>query len=204
MRIRNLVLGCAGLVLLVGIYANGDNKKDEEKTLSLKQLPKKVQQLIKKEAEGSKIVEIERINRDGQAMFEVDLVKDGKEIDLIISRRGKLIAREIDEADDHDDDDERGQGDEDHDDDDEQVCLSQLPECVKSLIKLVQSQGAEVTGIERIVAYEIEFMVDGKEVEIIVSSDDNGHEDDDDDEDEEDEDDYDDDEDDHDEDDGHE
>lgn len=204
MRIRNLVLGCAGLVLLVGIYANGDNKKDEEKTLSLKQLPKKVQQLIKKEAEGSKIVEIERINRDGQAMFEVDLVKDGKEIDLIISRRGKLIAREIDEADDHDDDDERGQGDEDHDDDDEQVCLSQLPECVKSLIKLVQSQGAEVTGIERIVAYEIEFMVDGKEVEIIVSSDDNGHEDDDDDEDEEDEDDDDDDEDDHDEDDGHE
>ncbi len=81
--------------------------KAKEETISLKDLPRAVRATIKKHAAGGKITEIEKDTVEGTARYEAEVVRDGKEFDIIVSLKGKYLGTEgEEEAEDHEDDDE--------------------------------------------------------------------------------------------------
>jgi hypothetical protein len=86
--------------------ADHDDDDDEDsEEVSIKQVPKRVRATILKESKGGKIEEIEREKEDGKVIFEVEVLIDGKEIELKIAPNGKLLSKEED-VDDHDDDED--------------------------------------------------------------------------------------------------
>ena len=86
--------------------------KAKEQIISLKDLPRAVRATIKKHAAGGKITEIEKDIVDGTVRYEVEVVRDGKEFDILVSTKGKYLGTEgEEEAEDHENED----GDEDAD-----------------------------------------------------------------------------------------
>jgi len=70
----------------------------KEESISLKDLPRRVRAAIKKHAAGGKITEIEKVNMNGTFVYEVEVVLNGKEIDILISAKGKYLGTEEDQA----------------------------------------------------------------------------------------------------------
>jgi len=83
--------------------------KAEEKSLSLKDLPRAVRASVKKRAAGGKITEIEKDIVDGIVRYEVEVVRGGKVVDILISTEGKYLGIE---------DEEEAEEDQDKNDDD--------------------------------------------------------------------------------------
>ncbi len=69
----------------------------KEETISLKDLPRRVRKAIKQHAAGGKITEIEKVNRNGTFVYEVEVVLNGKETDILISAKGKYLGTEDDQ-----------------------------------------------------------------------------------------------------------
>jgi hypothetical protein len=69
----------------------------KEESLSLKDLPRRVRAAIKKHAAGGKITEIEKVNMNGTFVYEVEVVLNGKESDILISAKGKYLRTEEDQ-----------------------------------------------------------------------------------------------------------
>jgi len=86
--------------------------KAKEQTISLRDLPRAVRATIKKHAAGGKITEIEKDTVDGTARYEAEVVRDGKEFDIIVSIKGKYLGTEG-EKEAEDDENEDGDADED-------------------------------------------------------------------------------------------
>ena len=89
-----------GLVLPALIYA-------KEEKVKLADCPEAVQKTIKEKANGGKIVEVEKeTKKDGTVVYEAEIKKDGKEIEVVVAADGTLIKveEEDDEYDDNDDD----------------------------------------------------------------------------------------------------
>ena len=81
--------------------------KAKEQTISLKDLPRAVRATIKKHAAGGKITEIEKDIVDGTVRYEAEVVRDGKEFDILVSTKGKYLGTEQEEeAEDHENGDE--------------------------------------------------------------------------------------------------
>jgi uncharacterized membrane protein YkoI len=80
--------------------------------ISLRDLPRKARAAIKKHAAGGKITEIEKDTVEGTVVYEAEVVRDGKEFDILVSAAGKYLGTEKeqeaddDEGDDEDDDDD--------------------------------------------------------------------------------------------------
>ena len=70
------------------------------------------QQTIKKEAEGGKVEEIEKITKDNAVIYEADILKDGKRIEIKVDSDGKLLKKKVE-----DDDEDRDEDNEDDDND---------------------------------------------------------------------------------------
>ncbi len=86
--------------------------KAKEQTISLRDLPRAVRAAIKKHAAGGKIMEIEKDTADGTARYEAEVVRDGREFDILVSLKGKYLGTEGEqEAEGQENDD----GDEDDD-----------------------------------------------------------------------------------------
>jgi len=69
----------------------------KEESISLKDLPRRVRATIRKHAAGGKITEIEKTRVKGTVVYEVEVVLDSKEIDILISAKGKYLGTEKDE-----------------------------------------------------------------------------------------------------------
>ena len=69
----------------------------KEESISLKDLPRRVRATIRKHAAGGKITEIEKTRVKGTVVYEVEVVLDSKEIDILISAEGKYLGIEKDE-----------------------------------------------------------------------------------------------------------
>ena len=93
--------------------------KAKEVSISLKDLPRAVRTTIKKHTAGGKIAEIEKQTVKGILVYEVEVVLNGKEFDILVSATGKYLGSEGQEEasatkTQEDDEDER---DEENDDD---------------------------------------------------------------------------------------
>ena len=89
-----------GLILPALIYA-------KEEKVKLGDCPEAVQKAIKEKANGGKIVEVEKeTKKDGTIVYEAEIKKDGKEIEVVVAADGTLlkVEEEDDEYDDNDDD----------------------------------------------------------------------------------------------------
>jgi uncharacterized membrane protein YkoI len=81
--------------------------KAKEQIISLKDLPHAVRATIKKHAAGGKITEIEKDVVEGTVRYEAEVVRDGKEFDILVSAEGKYLGTEgEEEAEDKENNDE--------------------------------------------------------------------------------------------------
>ena len=88
----------------------------EDEKVAFEELPAAVQQTLQNELDGGTIQEIEKEVKDGQTIYEAEVLIDGEEWDIEIAEDGTLISKEKDDDQDnkcHDEDD-----DEDEEDDD--------------------------------------------------------------------------------------
>jgi uncharacterized membrane protein YkoI len=80
--------------------------KAKEQTISLKDLPRAVRATIKKHAAGGKITEIEKDIVEGTIRYEAEVVRDGKEFDILVSTKGKYLGIEEEDAEDNENEEE--------------------------------------------------------------------------------------------------
>jgi len=97
----------AGLLVVGLLAAPAAAGKKTEKDVTIDQVPKAVKATILKEAGDNKIEEIEEVSRDGKVIYyEAEWKSGGKEIEITVDPKGKLLSREIEDDDDDDDDDD--------------------------------------------------------------------------------------------------
>src|SRR5512133_2405631 len=83
-------IGAIG-VIAAAVWAAESEVKEEK--VSIDQVPAAVKAAI--QAEGGKIEDIAKQTADGKVIYETDLIKDGKEIELRVGEDGKLVSRKI-------------------------------------------------------------------------------------------------------------
>ena len=94
-------------------------RKAKEETVSLKDLPRAVRAAIKKHAAAGKITEIVKETVKGKLVYEAEVLLNGRELDILVSAKGKYLGTEKEEEDKaHHDEDDQENLDEDEDDDD--------------------------------------------------------------------------------------
>ncbi len=71
----------------------------KEVSVALEDLPRAVRAGIKKHAAGGEVTEIKKKSVDGKIVYEVEVVRDGKASDILISVKGKYLGTEKGEAD---------------------------------------------------------------------------------------------------------
>lgn len=158
----------AAMIGAVAVAVWAAEKEAKEEKVSLDQVPAAVKATILKAAEGGAVKEVERESRDGKTVYEADVVKDGKEIELQVAEDGKLIARE------DGDKEEKEEGD-DEEDDEEAIAIDRIPAAAReSLAK--HANGAKITKVTReredgAELFEAEWSVDGLARSVEVTAD---------------------------------
>ena len=96
--------------------------KAKEESISLEDLPPAVRATIENHAAGGKITEVEKEMKKGTLVYEVEVVLNGREFDILVSATGKYLGTEDEEETEghHDEDDDEDEDDEDEDEDDEE------------------------------------------------------------------------------------
>ncbi len=101
-------------------------RKAKEETVSLKDLPRAVRAAIKKHAAGGKITEIVKETVKGKLVYEAEVLLNGRELDILVSAKGKYLGTEEEEEakahhdeDDQDEDDDHDEENEDNEEDDD-------------------------------------------------------------------------------------
>jgi hypothetical protein len=111
------VLLAAAVALALGLPTHAADKNGEEKeeTVKLADCPAAVQKTIKDNADGGKILEVEKeTKKDGTVVYAAEVKKtDGKRVEIEVAEDGKLI--KVEDGDDDEDD----ESDEDEDEKDE-------------------------------------------------------------------------------------
>jgi len=104
-QVKLAVLALIGiLTLTLSIALAG---KETEKDVTIDQVPAAVKATILKEAGTNTIEEIEEVSKDGKVIYyEAEWKTGGKEIEITVDPKGKLLSKEIEEDDDDDDDDD--------------------------------------------------------------------------------------------------
>jgi hypothetical protein len=93
-------------------------RKTKEETISLEDLPPAVRAALKKHAAGGKITEIVKETVKGKLVYEAEVLLNGRELDILVSAKGKYLGTEKEEDKAHHDEDDQENLDEDKDDDD--------------------------------------------------------------------------------------
>ncbi len=142
---------------------------DDDQTMSLSQVPSAVRTTIEQQSAGAEIQEIELEDEDGKQIYEVEVIRDGKEVEFKVASDGTFLGYE------EEDEDEDENEDEDEDEDEVEVSLSEVPDAVRATIEQ-QSAGAEIEEIELgnedgKQIYEVEVIRDGKEEDFQVAPD---------------------------------
>ena len=96
------------LAIAIPVIAGGKEKK-----VKLEDCPAAVQKTIKDNADGGKIVEVEKeVSKDGTVSYEAEIkTASGKEREIVVGADGTLI--KIEDEDDDDDDDDGEEEDDD-------------------------------------------------------------------------------------------
>lgn len=141
---------------------------ETEQAVTLDRVPPAVRNAIHKHLDGATLKEIEAETEDGQTVYAVEAVRDGKTFEFEVSPDGKIVeeAKDAEEG----EDDAKGA---EHEDDDESISLDKAPPAVQAAVKKALGGNAldklskeDEDGQARYVA---EFKADGVEHEVEIS-----------------------------------
>ena len=105
-HVKFVAFGALAGVMILSMSIAFAGKKTE-KDVTIDQVPAAVKTTIEKEAGDNKIEEIEEVNKDGKVVYyEAEWKTGGKEIEIKVDPKGKLLSKEIEDDDDDDDDDD--------------------------------------------------------------------------------------------------
>jgi len=85
--------------------------KAEEESISISDVPRSVRTAIRKHADGAKVREIVKETVNGIPRYEAEVIRNGKEIDILVSIEGKYLGIEGEEEASEDDDEEKDEDD---------------------------------------------------------------------------------------------
>lgn len=142
MKLKLLPPICLAFLVVAFPVAAQDDKSAS--TLSV-EVPAAVKVAIQKEAEGGRIVELNRVNEDGKQQYEATVSHEGLEYAIRVDLRGVVVRVELKNYNDAED-----------------QSLNQLPAAVRdSFKKLARGGSVENTRRQRL-AYTCETRIDGK------------------------------------------
>lgn len=136
-----LVVGC--VLLVASLMAWG-----KERTVALEQLPAAVRAAIEQAAQGGTIAKIEVEEEDGATVYEAEIVKDGKKMEIEVSSAGVVLERE------QEDDNDENEKDEDN------ITWADLPVAVQQALTRHRDTRPNALEIERrgkCMFYEAEY-----------------------------------------------
>lgn len=102
---RFALIGVAILVVagLVGAFlVRANTPREQEREITLDQLPAAVKAIVLEEAGDHQILEVEEVRLGADLYYEADWLADGMEVEVQVAPDGTLIGREIEEPDDDD------------------------------------------------------------------------------------------------------
>ena len=94
MKNWTLIAGVLALAVMLGASGCsilGGGKKETKVTMD--QVPAAVKATLEAQAEGGKITEIEKEMKHGKAVYEAEIMKDGKKIEVKVDEAGKIIPK---------------------------------------------------------------------------------------------------------------
>ncbi|NBR85571.1 MAG: hypothetical protein EB141_03730 [Verrucomicrobia bacterium] len=142
MKLKLLPPICLAILAVAFPVAAQDDKPAS--TLSV-EVPATVKAAIQKEAEGGRVVELNRVNEDGKQQYEATVSHEGLEYAVRVDLRGVVVRVELKNYNDAED-----------------QSLNQLPAAVRdSFKKLARGGSVENTRRQRL-AYTCETRLDGK------------------------------------------
>ena len=92
---------------------------DEEKKISLKDLPERVRESVMRVSKNTTISEIVQEDEDGKTVYEVELILDNVEIEVEFDSKGNILDVEIERQGGSNAGGKNGDDDDDDDDDDD-------------------------------------------------------------------------------------
>lgn len=92
---RFLLCGLLATPVLAGTASAKDDEQGEEQeeTLTLAEVPAPVRTTIENETRGGEIKEIERSQKHGRTVYEVEYTRDGKKNEVVIAEDGSVVKR---------------------------------------------------------------------------------------------------------------
>ena len=138
-------------IILVSIAAIADVN------VSMEELTPAVRETVEKYSEGAVVKEIEIENEDGRKICEVEIMKDGKEIEFQVSMEGEFLGYE----------NEENEEEKEVEEEERKIAIENVPEPVKIAIRDIAGEH-EIKEIELerengVDVYEAEYYIDGVE-----------------------------------------
>jgi uncharacterized membrane protein YkoI len=167
-----LVLGLAVGIVCWAFGPSVINAIGKEVKVKVEDLPGAVSATLDKEAPGAEIEEIEKEEKDGKVVYDVDVKIEGKEFELKIADDGTLLKKEAEEE---KEEKEGEEGDEEDKDEGVTVTLGDLPDAVQATVTK-EAQSGEIGEIEKEeedgkVVYDVDVKIDGKKFELKIAAD---------------------------------
>jgi len=133
--------------------AQRGEREEREKEVELSEVPAKARAAIRKAARGGEVEEVELVFK---TCFEAEWIQNGKEVEVLVTRGGKILGKEVEKADDEDEDE--GEAEEEEEDEDEaegeveesESSLNKLPPKAKAAI-LKAARGHKIREVEQVV-----------------------------------------------------
>src|SRR5437773_952668 len=90
---RRLAIWITAAALCGSAPAWANHGKKRHHGMKMEDAPTAVQQSLRQEAAGGNIEELHKEKRDGQVLYEAEVVKDGKGTDVKVDENGKIVDR---------------------------------------------------------------------------------------------------------------
>ena len=100
MKFHTFALGLAVIAGSVGCnHMNNQSEENEENEvkMTLDQVPAAAREGLQREAGGATITQVDKEEVKGKTGYEIDVMKDGKNWEIIVDENGKLMSKKLDE-----------------------------------------------------------------------------------------------------------
>ncbi|MCA9758994.1 MAG: hypothetical protein KDA27_24590 [Candidatus Eisenbacteria bacterium] len=109
-------LACLALVAFLPGVLRGENGESEdagetERVIALEQVPEAARKVILQESAGYTVVEVDEVTQGDAIYYEAEWIVGGNEVEVAVDAEGKILGREVEPA--NEDDDEGAEGSDD-------------------------------------------------------------------------------------------
>ena len=138
-------LACVALSAALSVQAENEEADESEETIALADVPERVQQAIKRVAGDANVTEVEKEDDHGLTLYEAAWKDGDVEHEVVVNATGAVMETE------------------------QVVNAKQVPKAVRdAAAKHLPKSATPEFERKRIILYEVEAMVDGKEVGFLV------------------------------------